>query len=103
MDEFRCHHPTKPYLEGSLMKLTIPFCSLLLVFAHVSLSSADNSWAQWRGPMNSRVSASGDPPVTWSETENIKWKVAIDGNGTSTPIIWEDNVFVLTAVKTNEK
>jgi len=103
MDEFRYHHPIKPSLEGSLMKLAIPFCSLVLVFAHVSSSSADNSWAQWRGPLNSGVSASGDPPVTWSETENIKWKVAIDGNGTSTPIIWEDKVFVLTAVKTNEK
>ena len=85
------------------MKLAIPFCCLLLVFAPGSPSSADNNWAQWRGPLNSGVSESGDPPVTWSETENIKWKVAIDGNGTSTPIIWEDKVFVLTAVETNEK
>lgn len=41
--------------------------------------------------------------MTWSETENIKWKVSIDGNGTSTPIVWEDQVFVLTAIKTAEK
>lgn len=41
--------------------------------------------------------------MTWSETENIKWKVSIDGSGTSTPIVWEDRVFVLTAIKTAEK
>jgi outer membrane protein assembly factor BamB len=44
-----------------------------------------------------------DPPVLWSEDKNIKWKVAIDGEGTSTPIIWGDKVFVLTAIKTDEK
>ncbi|QDT59341.1 outer membrane biogenesis protein BamB [Stieleria bergensis] len=85
------------------MKLAIPFYCLLLWFANVSPASGDNNWPQWRGPLNSGVSESGDPPETWSETKNIKWKVAIDGNGTSTPIIWEDKVFLLTAIKTNEK
>ena len=85
------------------MKLAIPFYCLLLWFANVSPASGDNNWPQWRGPLNSGVSESGDPPETWSETKNIKWKVAIDGNGTSTPIVWEDKVFLLTAIKTNEK
>ena len=44
-----------------------------------------------------------DPPVLWSEEQNIKWKVAIDGDGTSTPIIWGEKIFVLTAIKTDEK
>lgn len=77
--------------------------SLLLIFAFVSTALADENWAQWRGHKNSGASRSAEPPVTWSETENIKWKVAIDGNGTSTPIVWENKVFVLTAIKTEEK
>lgn len=62
-----------------------------------------NNWHQWRGPDANGVSTSASPPVTWSETENIKWKVQIDGRGTSTPIIWEDKVFILTAIKTGRK
>ena len=64
--------------------------------------SASN-WHQWRGPQANGVSPTADPPVSWSEDENIKWKVAIEGRGTSTPIVWGDKVFVLTAIKTGEK
>lgn len=82
------------------MKL-ISLCSILLIHAPVSYA-ADN-WPQWRGPDNSGASDTANPPVTWSETENIKWKVPIDGLGTSTPIVWDNKVFVLTAIKTDEK
>jgi outer membrane protein assembly factor BamB len=66
-------------------------------------SSFAENWHQWRGPNANGVSMTADPPVLWSEDKNIKWKVAIDGEGTSTPIIWGDKVFVLTAIKTDEK
>lgn len=82
------------------MKSTL---SVLLLFAYILPTPADDNWPQWRGPQNSGVSESANPPLTWSETENVKWKVAIDGSGTSTPIIWEDKVFVLTAIKTDQK
>lgn len=39
---------------------------------------------QWRGPQANGTSATAYPPVTWNEDTNIKWKVAIDGRGTST-------------------
>ena len=65
-------------------------------------SFADN-WHQWRGPNATGVSPTADPPVAWGEDENIKWKVAIEGQGTSTPIIWGDKVFVLTAINTGVK
>ena len=65
-------------------------------------SFADN-WHQWRGPDATGVSTTADPPVEWSEDENVKWKVAIEGQGTSTPIICGDKVFVLTAINTGVK
>ncbi len=55
-------------------------------------------WPQWRGPLANGVAPEATPPVSWSETNHVKWKFAVPGFGTSTPIIWEDRVFLLTAV-----
>ncbi len=55
-------------------------------------------WHQWRGPFMTGVSPQGTPPLEWSETKNVTWKVAIPGRGHSTPIIWKDQIFILTAV-----
>jgi outer membrane protein assembly factor BamB len=44
------------------------------------------------------VAPEADPPVEWNESKNVKWKVAIPGRGTSTPVVWDDQVFILTAI-----
>jgi len=62
--------------------------------------ASDGFWHQWRGPEANGVSRTATPPIEWSEGKNIKWKVAIDGNGSSTPIIWGNKVFLLTAINT---
>ncbi len=62
---------------------------------------ADAYWPAWRGPRASGVAPTGQPPLTWSETQNIKWKVAIPGEGTSSPIVWADKMFFLTAIETD--
>ncbi len=63
-----------------------------------------SNWPQWRGPNADGVAGLGaDPPSSWSEAENIAWKVAIQGEGSSTPIIWEDQVFLISAVETQQK
>ncbi len=64
-------------------------------------TSAQN-WPAWRGPHADGVAPQGSPPLTWSETENVKWKVEIPGRGSSTPIIWEDRIYLLTAEATGE-
>jgi hypothetical protein len=46
-----------------------------------------NNWHQWRGPQANGVSRTAKPPLRWNENKNIKKKVKIDGNGSSTPII----------------
>jgi outer membrane protein assembly factor BamB len=61
-------------------------------------TTAEKYWPQWRGPYATGVSKTADPPVEWSETKNIRWKVEIPGRGSSSPIIWGDRVFVLSAV-----
>ena len=58
--------------------------------------SAEDYWPMWRGPSFTGAAVKGDPPVTWSETENVKWKVKLPGTGSSSPVIWGDKIFVLT-------
>jgi outer membrane protein assembly factor BamB len=61
----------------------------------------DQNWHQWRGPQADGVAVEADPPVTWSATKNIRWKVKVAGEGSATPIVWGDQVFVLSAIKTD--
>src|SRR5687767_4367923 len=84
------------------------FCCLMLLLAVCHAQSAAqqidpaSQWPAWRGPQHNGVAPHGDPPTKWSETENIKWKVAIPGEGSSTPIIWGDRIFLLSAIKTDK-
>ncbi|MEZ5316207.1 MAG: PQQ-binding-like beta-propeller repeat protein [Vicinamibacterales bacterium] len=55
-------------------------------------------WGQWRGPLATGVAPHGDPPVEWSETTNVRWKVPIPGRGSASPVVWNDKVFLLTAI-----
>jgi len=73
---------------------------LAVLFQYPSL--ADN-WAHWRGPTGNGVAVNAHPPVQWSPTENVKWKVAIPGRGSGSPVIWEDRVFAVTAVPTGNQ
>ena len=87
-------------------KTTLPVTFSIVVFLTHFSSASDfqkfrsQNWHQWRGPSANGFSSTADPPVTWSEHENILWKVAIDGHGNSTPIVWGDKVFLLTAIDT---
>ncbi len=79
-------------------------CLLLLVSSKLAVCDGPaENWHQWRGPLANGVSPTANPPTTWSEEKNVKWKVEIDGQGTSTPIVWNDRVFLLTAIDTGRK
>ena len=67
----------------------------LLLF---SLTATADNWPQWRGPNADGVSSETGVPTTWSPTENVAWKVPLEGWGTSTPIVWDEQVFVTTQV-----
>ena len=55
------------------------------------------NWPAWRGPNATGVSTSAKPPVEWSESKNVRWKIEIPGRGSSTPIVWGNRVYILTA------
>ena len=55
-------------------------------------------WPQWRGPLANGVAPDADPPLLWSETNHIRWKLIVPGKGHSTPIVSGDRVYLTTAV-----
>lgn len=61
-----------------------------------------DNWPQWRGPRGDGIAPKATPPVEWSETRNIRWKAAIPGGGSATPVLWGDRIFVVTAVDTGK-
>lgn len=71
--------------------------ALSVIFLVPRHSPADN-WPHWRGESGNSVSTTAKPPTRWSPSQNIKWKSAIPGTGSGSPVIWEDNVFVVSAV-----
>ncbi|MFQ5506070.1 MAG: PQQ-binding-like beta-propeller repeat protein [Planctomycetota bacterium] len=59
-------------------------------------------WNAWRGRDGTGVARGSNPPTEWSEDRNIRWKAAIPGLGSSSPIVWKDRVYVTTAIETDE-
>lgn len=55
-------------------------------------------WPQWRGPQGNGFSPTADPPVRWSETQNVRWKIPLPGKGHASPILLGDAVILVTAV-----
>lgn len=81
----------------------IVFCVVFLNLVRAEKpADFEKYWAQWRGPYATGVSPYGNPPVEWSETKNVKWKIEVPGKGHSTPIIWGDQLFITTAVETGK-
>ena len=62
---------------------------LVLVFSQ--------DWPQFRGPTGQGFSEEKGLPLTWSETENVRWKVKIPGTGWSSPVIQGDSIWLTTA------
>jgi len=70
---------------------------LIPLFAAVAFASED--WPQFRGPTGDGHSDSTGLPLTWSETENVRWKTAIPGEGWSSPVVLGRQVWMTTATE----
>jgi outer membrane protein assembly factor BamB len=69
---------------------------LALAVLSTATLSADN-WPQWRGPGLDGISREKNLPLRWSTEENINWKLAMPAWSGSTPIVWEDRIFLNVA------
>lgn len=89
----------KKILGGFILIL---ICSFLWIGAAHTGSDSELYWPQWRGPLFTGESPNGNPPIKWSENHNIKWKTPIPGRGFSTPVVWENQIFITTAIPTDK-
>lgn len=76
-------------------RLVLALLAIPIVTALASPAPADN-WPAWRGD-GSGVSPESGLPDQWEVDHNVIWKAPIEGEGISSPIIWQDRIFVTTA------
>jgi outer membrane protein assembly factor BamB len=79
------------------------FTTLLLatVLAQAPAASGDDAanWPQFRGPKSDGVAEAGQLPITWDTSHNVRWRVETVGRGWSSPVVWENRVFLTTVVR----
>lgn len=73
-------------------------CCLMLVATVCDLSRAEN-WERFRGPNGQGISSEKNLPVTWTANDNVVWKTSVPGTGWSSPIVYDDHVFLTTATE----
>ena len=71
--------------------------SALLLFLCVPVLAED--WPEFRGPTGQGLSTETGLPLTWGETKNVRWKVAIPGKGWSSPAVQGDRIWVTSATE----
>ena len=73
--------------------------SLMIFLAQGEMSRATENWPGWRGPRGDG-SAENDPslPVKWNVGDNVLWKTELPGKGHASPIIWENYLFIVSAL-----
>jgi outer membrane protein assembly factor BamB len=69
----------------------------LLASDGVRHAAADAAWPRWRGPHGNAVSSESGLPVAWDRERNIAWRTGIPGEGSSSPIVHGDRVFVTSS------
>jgi outer membrane protein assembly factor BamB len=91
------------------MKSKYPLSCLLVLKLFIALLAANlaarpasvqaQDWPQFRGPNGNGVANEAKPPLEWSETNNVAWKVSPPGRGRSSPVILGDRIYLTTALE----
>lgn len=76
---------------------------VLILFAAAPVAA--ENWPGWRGPRGDGTSVEKNVPLRWNgkSGENVAWKVPLPGTGHSSPIVWEDRVFVVSCLPDTEE
>ena len=79
-------------------------CILLLItVASCVVIEANEQWSQFRGHFGNGIIKSTSAPINWSENTNIDWKTPIHDRGWSSPVIWNNQIWMTTATKEGNK
>lgn len=58
----------------------------------------ESNWPSWRGPSGTGVSSATDLPVKWTN-DNVRWKTELVGEGQSSPVVWDERIFLTSATE----
>ncbi|MSU42277.1 MAG: pyrrolo-quinoline quinone [Pedosphaera sp.] len=70
---------------------------MVLFACCVAGSLTAENWPHWRGPNHDGISSEKGLPTEWSAEKNLKWKLALPGIGSATPVVWGDKIFLTCA------
>ena len=70
----------------------------LAVTLAVTIPVNAGNWSNWRGPRLDGVAEGSNYPTEWSDTKNVAWKVTLPGRGSSTPIVWGNQIFLTCGI-----
>ena len=79
------------------------FILLSITVASCLVIEANEQWSQFRGHFGNGIIKSTSAPINWSENTNIDWKTPIHDRGWSSPVIWNDQIWMTTATKDGNK
>jgi len=89
------HHPC--HVRCAALALALP------LIVPLAAGAGQETWARFRGPAAGVVADDPALPDRWSETENVIWSVDIPGLSWSSPVVWEDHIFVTSAISAGEE
>lgn len=91
-------------MPRSLMSLPVGLF-LASCFTIASVAAETENWPSWRGPRGDGSSLEANIPTEWdgASGQNIAWKVPLPGTGHSSPIIWQDRVFVVSCLSDTQE
>ncbi len=101
----RLKDESEPQSLGRTVSRTLemlPTCLMYVSLSLVAANPAEASWSGFRGPLSASVH-SNQLPLTWSPSENIAWQAKIEGYGQSSPVVWNNHVYVTSVVGPNKE
>ena len=76
----------------------LALCGWVVALGPVAGGAGRDQWTQFRGPASGVIADDPALPDTWSAEENVAWKTPIPGRGWSSPIVWDDHIFVTSVI-----
>jgi outer membrane protein assembly factor BamB len=80
------------------LRLEACFPVIIITMFLLTAAALAENWTEFRGPTGQGHSRERGLPLTWSETENVAWKVPIPGRGWSSPVLVDDQIWLTTAL-----
>ena len=78
----------------TIFSLVVCLVSLVATGLHAAEATTEKTWPRWRGPHDNGTADAGDLPIGWANGKNIIWSAKLSGIGCSTPVVWNEHIFI---------